>query len=199
MPSSSSESTFADWRTTIEGWFNNLKNSVTLPSLVDSGAGKVADAFDSARYADTGTHFSSSDKATIKSNISSGLMQLFTGAANDKIAIALDNGAWNTPLTLTPTGVEHKSGPTLSLSAGVINWKIGGTPSVKWDALAINLIGNNFSDINPVNNLSALLSITYNNWELSLSGSYKRTLDAPSASRDHELSGGAFVVWRLKY
>jgi hypothetical protein len=61
------------------------------------------------------------------------------------------------------------------------------------------LLSGSFSNINPVNNLSASLSITSNNWELSLSGSYKRTLDAPSASRDHEFSGAAFVVWRVKF
>jgi hypothetical protein len=199
MPSSSSsESTWEDWREQVLGWLDDLKDNVTLPALVNAGAGAAADAFDAGIYNDTGSHFSSSDKEAIKNGIASTAMSLLTGAVDDKIDTAAGASWAGGSLTLTPTGVEHASGPSLTLSAGPVNWKIGGTPSVKWSSLTTDLVSGNYSHINPANNLSASLSVIgNNNWNLTVGGSYTHTLDAPSASRSHQWN--VSVVFRVKF
>ena len=161
-----------------------LKSSVTFPSITDAGAGLAVDALDSVCYAETGEHLSSSAKASIKSGIASTAMSLLTGAIDNKMSAAI-SPPWSGTISLRPEGVQHTSGPGVTLNAGVISRNIPGSPAVRWAALVQDLVSGNYNHMSPLDNVSASLSVSGSGWDLNVGGGYSHVLNAPSATRSH--------------
>lgn len=185
MPSSSSssETTFQDFIDDIEDWWEDLKSNLTLSSLTQKAGDKVADLLDDELFAASGSHSSPNDASAIKTNIANALNSLW-----DPVTDAGANAGINQTLShstggQTPTGLDAVGTPTVSLSAGPIDWKIGGTPSVKMGSLVSDIVSGNFSNLNPTSSAGANISWQGNTWTADVSASYSRTFDTPSGSR----------------
>lgn len=181
--SSSPGETWRDFYDFIAEKVEELKENAAS-SLLELGANELVDALDELFFNDTGSHFTSTQRSAIKDQIKDIAMGVVTGSAGDKVDEGMNpsNPLWDTSVSLAPVDVEQDGPVSVEVEAGPIQWDIGGSPSVRWGEMINDLVAGDFQSLNPVNNLGASLTITGNDWSLSISGSVGNVISSGAGS-----------------